>query len=357
MEYVHQKIRLLIADDSFFIRRYLTELFSKQVDFDVVGVATNGDEVVSLARVLKPDVITMDYHMPKKNGIEATAAIMLGERPLPAIIMLSAFDGPDGEAVKKTLLASGAEVLSKPSGEISLDIEQAAQDIVNKARQVGLVEIKMKKLFRLAHRDITSNIPHDHNCTKNIPTILVIGASTGGPPLVEHLLSLLDQHHGIAIVVVQHMSSYFTELFAERLDRVTHFSVRQAVDGDVPISGTALVVPGGSFLQRAYSDEGEPLAGFLVKESIDTHQIEIDQTMKSIAEMFGENVCGVLLSGMGSDGAIGMKEIKHYGGHVIVQDPDDAAVSSMPRSVLTLTGVDAVLPVQEIPDYILNHIV
>jgi two-component system chemotaxis response regulator CheB len=98
----------LIADDSFFIRRYLSELFKSEDDIEVVGSASDGDEVVTLARELRPDVITMDYHMPKKNGMEATAEIMLGERPLPAIIMLSAFDGPDGEKVKRSLLSSGA---------------------------------------------------------------------------------------------------------------------------------------------------------------------------------------------------------------------------------------------------------
>jgi two-component system, chemotaxis family, protein-glutamate methylesterase/glutaminase len=148
MNYCEEKIRVLVADDSFFIRRYLAELFERSSDIEVVGTASDGEEVVDLARKLKPDVITMDYHMPKRNGIEATAAIMLGERPLPAIIMLSAFDGKDGEQVKRSLLASGAEVLVKPSGEISLDIERAAESILTRVRQVGMVEIKMKQLYR-----------------------------------------------------------------------------------------------------------------------------------------------------------------------------------------------------------------
>lgn len=352
MEISEEKIRVLIADDSFFIRRYLTELFDKQSDIEIVGAACDGEEAITLARSLKPDVITMDYHMPKKNGIEATAEIMLGERPLPAIIMLSAFDGEDGAEVRRSLLSSGAEVLMKPSGEISLDIEKTAQDILVKVRQVGSVEVRMKKLYKLAHRDHQSiirekNVQHDRRLM-----VVVIGASTGGPPLIEHLLSLLDAREEIAIVIVQHMSRYFTELFAERLDRVTNFTVRQAVDGDTLVAGTALVVPGGMYLERVFSDEGEPLAGFLVKESIDMHETEINKTMEAIAGRHGVHVCGVLLSGMGTDGTLGMKSIKQHGGHTIVQDPNDAAVSSMPRNALTLAEVDNVLLAEEIPDFI-----
>ena len=352
MDTNEEKIRVLIADDSFFIRRYLTELFERSPDIVVVGTASDGDEVIALARALKPDVITMDYHMPNKNGIEATAAIMLGERPLPAIVMLSAFDGKDGEKVKHSLLQSGADVLVKPSGEISLDIERAAQDILTRVRQVGSVEIKMKQLFRRLHGEPKGTAPVVSRRKKEIPMVLVLGASTGGPPLIEHFLSLIEPKEQIAIIIVQHMSKYFTELFAERLDRVTDFSVREAVDGDVPTPGTALVVPGGMYLEYGLGDEGEPPPGFLVKEVSGAHETEIDRTMEAVAQFSGKHVCGVLLSGMGADGATGMRTVKEHGGKTIVQDPEDAAVSSMPRSALKEIDVDKVLPAEEIPAFI-----
>ena len=352
MDTDEEKIRVLIADDSFFIRRYLSELFERSPDIVVVGRASDGDEVIALARKLKPDVITMDYHMPKKNGIEATAAIMLGERPLPAIIMLSAFDGKDGEKVKHSLLQSGAEVLLKPSGEISLDIERAAQDILTRVRRVGKVEMKMKQLFRRVHGEEREDTHAVTRQTKEAAMVLVLGASTGGPPLIEHLLSLIEPKEEIAIIIIQHMSKYFTELFAERLDRVTDFTVREAVDGDVPTPGTALVVPGGMYLEYGIGDEGEPLSGFLVKEVGGAHETEIDRTMEAVAQFSGKHVYGVLLSGMGADGAGGMRSIKKHGGKTIVQDPEDAAVSSMPRSALRELDVDKVLPAEDIPNFI-----
>lgn len=353
MNTAEEKIRVLIADDSFFIRRYLSELFEQSDDIEVVGAASDGEEVISLARTLKPDVITMDYHMPKKNGIEATAAIMLGERPLPAIIMLSAFDGKDGERVRRSLLLSGAEVLIKPSGEVSLDIERTAGDILTRVRQVGKVELKMKQLYRRVHGGGGAMpVPMSRRSRSDKPFVLVLGASTGGPPLVEHLLSVLRASDNIAIIIVQHMSRYFTELFAERLDRVTEFTVREAVDGDIPVPGTALVVPGGMFLELGVGDEGESLGGFLVKKSDGPHETEIDKTMEAVARFSGERTCGVLLSGMGADGSLGMRKIKEFGGRTIVQDPEDAAVSSMPRSALHGGDIDSVLPADEIPEYI-----
>lgn len=352
MNTVEEKIRVLIADDSFFIRRYLSELFERADDIEVVGMASDGEEVIALARTLKPDVITMDFHMPKKNGIEATAEIMLGERPLPAIVMLSAFDGDDGEKVKRSLMLSGAEVLVKPSGEISLDIERAAEDIVMRVRQVGKVELKMKQLFRRVHgepKPLARAVKHVRGTE---PLVLVLGASTGGPPLIEHLLSFLGEKDDVAVVIVQHMSRYFTELFAERLDRVTDFIVREAVDGDIPLRGTALVVPGGMYLEYGVGDEGESLGGFLVKAGEGPHESEIDRTMEAVASFSGKRTCGVLLSGMGADGALGMRAIKEHGGHTIVQDPLDAAVSSMPRKALEGVDIEKVLPADEIPGYI-----
>lgn len=349
-----EKIRVLIADDSFFIRRYLSELFKSKDDIEVVGSASDGEEVVLLARQLRPDVITMDYHMPKKNGMEAAAEIMLGERPLPAIIMLSAFDGQDGERVKRSLLSSGAEVLTKPSGEISLDIERSAQDIVTKVRQIGRIELKMKRLYNEMHKaSLLPQAPHASSprTTKETP-VIVFGASTGGPPLIERLLSVLDPRSGISVFIVQHMSRYFTELFAERLDRVTDFSVREARSGELPKEGEAFVVPGGMYLERAYADEGEPLDTLLVRPIEEKHETEIDRTMRAIAELYGRRTVGVLLSGMGADGAIGMAEIKRYGGTTIVQHPDDAAVASMPKSALSSADIDHVLFADEIANVI-----
>jgi two-component system chemotaxis response regulator CheB len=345
------KIRVLIADDSFFIRTYLAELLRLDPEVEVVGAASSGDEVVALASALKPDVITMDYHMPGKNGIEATAAIMLGDRPLPAIIMLSAFSGSDGARVRKSLEASGAHVVVKPSGEVSLDIERVAGAIVKKVKEVGRIEVRVREAYERVRQSVH---PHERNKHHHALSggVIVIGASTGGPPLVEHLLALLPPEGGEAVVIVQHMSKYFTELFAERLDRVTGFRVHEAKSGDMLLPGEALVVPGGFSLMQM-SEHGESSLRFMPQEeSSELHEVTIDKTMSTIARCYGKKVVGILLSGMGHDGANGLRDISTSGGLALVQDPDTAAVRAMPEHALVAEGLHEAIRIEDIPERI-----
>lgn len=343
-----EKIRVLIADDSFFIRTYLSELLGNDPEIEVIGTASSGRETVLLAKKLHPDVITMDYHMPEGNGIEAAAAIMLGEPPLPAIIMLSAFEGDEGKKVWRTLEESGAHVVVKPSGEISLDIEKIAGEIVQKVKEAGRAEVAMRRRFveyghaRQMHRFVGP---------PGADTTIVIGASTGGPPLVEHLLTALSARDGIAVIVAQHMSEYFTALFAERLDRVTDFDVRQMKNGDHLVPGTALIVPGGFRMTVAAHDAAAiPRCELLLSpERSAREETTIDYAMRAAARCFGGRTIGILLSGMGHDGTEGLTAIKHAGGKTIVQDPKTAPVSAMPASAIAAGVADAVLPVEEIP--------
>lgn len=352
----NEKIRLLVADDSFFIRTYLAELLRQDPDIELVGTASSGDEVVALATKVKPDVITMDYHMPGLNGIEATAAIMLGGRPLPAIIMISAFEGEDGTAVHRSLVASGAHVIPKPSGEISLDIEKAAAEILRKVKEIGMVEVKMRKLYERMHHPIEKKTAHAPHGSQSLRGVVVIGASTGGPPLIESLIAELDPKLGIAVVVVQHMSKYFTGLFAERLDRVTNFRVHEASSGESLLAGTAVVVPGGySFVPAALpatSDRNFVCDYLLTPTPVNQHEIEIDETMKSIAACHGASVIGVLLSGMGTDGTEGLQAVRAHGGLTIVQNPESATISAMPRNASHQGTVDHVLNIEDMPAHI-----
>ena len=336
------KIRVLIADDSFFMRTYLTEILRTDNSFDVVGTASSGDEVIILAHELKPDVITMDYHMPGKNGVESIADIMLGDRPLPAIIMLSAFSGEDGQNARKILEESGAHIIVKPSGEVSLDMEKVAGEVIKKIKDVGMIEVKIRKAYTRMHHVAVKREAKKTTQSSPFRGLLVIGASTGGPPLVEHLLAELDPDSGISIVVVQHMSQYFTELFANRLNRVTKFHVREARNGDAFLPGVALVVPGGHSLVSIDEDEIGLCALTLKKSTRDAREVEIDNTMATVARCFSGPVVGVLLSGMGKDGASGLKAINKYGGVALVQDPETATVSAMPYHAIHETGAEVV---------------
>ncbi len=354
-----EHIHVLIADDSTFIRAYLIELLRADPQIEVVGTAATGDDVVMLARDLRPDVITMDYNMPGKNGVEATAAIMLGDQPLPGIIMLSAFEGEEGARVRAMLESSGAHVVAKPSGEVALDIEKVAAELVRKIKEVGVAQLNIRSSNSaiLPANPPPSSFQRPTASSEALRGVVIIGASTGGPPLVEHLLSLLRPEWGIAVIVVQHMSKYFTELFAGRLDRIVRFSVREAKDGDTFIPGAALVLPGG-FAISGFVDTpaGEQSHGttpqFVLSESTNHAEDEINRTMESVASHFHGPLFGILLSGMGKDGSEGLRVIKSHGGHTLVQDPKTAMIASMPEHALHEGFVDAVLPIEAIPEWV-----
>jgi two-component system chemotaxis response regulator CheB len=284
---------------------------------------------------------------------------MLGDQMLPAIIMLSAFDGEDGKQVLNMLRESGAHVLAKPSGEVSLDLEKIAEPIISKIYEVGIQQVKIRKAY--AYLEVHGPKPAQHVAPTDSPLcVVVIGASTGGPPLVEHLLSIFPPTSRVAFVVVQHMSKYFTELFAERLDRTVRHSVHEAKGDDALIPGSALVVPGGFSLARKKSESEESGDGahrfHLAFPHPDSELGVIDRTMETIAEIYGAHTFGVLLSGMGTDGTLGLRAIKTHGGRTIVQDPETAVVPFMPKSALHEGIVDVALPLEEIPGWILDRI-
>jgi two-component system, chemotaxis family, protein-glutamate methylesterase/glutaminase len=346
-----EKIRVLVADDSLFMRTYLVALLRLDPEILIVGTASSGHEVVLLAGELMPDVITMDYHMPRGNGVAATAAIMQGEGPLPAIIMLSAFSGADGEHAKSLLEESGAHVIVKPSGEVSLDIEKIAAEIVKKIKEVGHFQRLARLNDSYVHPDESHSLRSSHDATT--PRIVVIGASTGGPPLIEHLVAHLDPSRH-SVVIAQHMSKYFTELFAERLNRVTEFEVREAVDGDTLKHGVALVVPGGYALSSRVHQHG--VCTFTIEKILDeSREVMIDRTMECIARCHHGGVVGVLLSGMGNDGTEGLRAISAGGGLSLVQDPETATVGAMPLHALLGSGSIAMLAIDDIPARISSH--
>lgn len=342
------KIRVLIADDSYFVRRYLHELLSQDPDIAVVGEAKDGIEVVQLAAELHPDVITMDYRMPRKNGLEATAEIMLGSRPLPAVIILSAFAGTDGRETLDRLRAAGALVIEKPSGEVSLDIDRIADEIVTTVKKVGDVQRRIRMYARaLVVRANRSKPARTHAAPL---AIVVVGASTGGPPLVEHLLASLGEEGDAAFVIVQHMSKYFTELFSERLDRLAPMPVHEASDGEELKPGTITVVPGNSAVTFEREAAGSPNVRIRVvdlPERRDEHAIDL--SMRSAADVFGSAAIGLVLSGMGSDGTDGLAAIRAAKGSTFAQDPLSATVSSMPESAISAGAVDRILGLEEMP--------
>ncbi|MEI7741647.1 MAG: chemotaxis-specific protein-glutamate methyltransferase CheB [bacterium] len=345
-----RKISVMIVDESFFMRKLLREMLEADPDIEIVGEARDGSEAIAGCIRYQPDVITMDYDMPVMNGGEATRRILALEKiKKPAILMISAFTGKGAAVTLECLRAGAFSFVQKPSGELSLDINKAEQEILAKihaAAHARIIEFPF-----LPERVTRKN----YRGTENAKTLIIIGASTGGPPLVENILVNLPVEIKASIIVVQHMPRFFTETFTARLDKLAYIPVMQPKDGEKLVDGKVLLVPGDTDLSVEKSEElmDTNFVQLMGNESSDKPRPCIDVTMKSAAHNFAGRVIAVILSGMGEDGREGAVAVRKAGGYVIAQSPETAAVDSMTQEVIDAGVANEILS----PDKIAHRLV
>ena len=351
----NRKIRVLIVDDSFFMRKLIRDLLSIDSEIEVVGEAKDGIEAVEEAARLLPDVILMDYSMPQMSGVEATGKILERPDPLPVILMLSAYTTEGADETLESLRAGAVDFISKPSGELSLDIEKVKEEIILKVKKLALVQVrkfeKIKIVKKTKNQKISSN--------KVIAKVIVIGASTGGPPVLEDILSRMPANLNAILIIVQHMPKRFTETFAKRLDKISPLFVKEAEDGEVLKTGMAYVAPGGTHMKIEKGEKDNASRTDMVVR-LTREPLEygiwpaIDVSMMSAANYYPYEIMGIILTGMGDDGLEGMRAIKAVKGHTIVQDPATAVVGSMPKAVIEEGLADEILSPDEIAKRIIE---
>ncbi|MBT4153134.1 MAG: chemotaxis response regulator protein-glutamate methylesterase [Candidatus Magasanikbacteria bacterium] len=338
-------IRVLVVDDSFFMRKLLTELISAAPDMEVIGEAKNGIEAVGYAAQLHPDVITMDYNMPEMTGAEAVLQILaLPLKKKPRIIMLSAYTTEGAKETFNSLRAGAVFTIQKSSGEISLDIKTIQEEIFSKIRQAYRAKVQVRPPLKektVSHK--SPLLPAEH--------VVIIGSSTGGPPVVEDILLALPQSIKAPIIIVQHMPAFFTKTFAQRLDRLVPFDVKEAYEGAVLHGGSVYIAPGGKHL-RLGKKNGSSVCLLTDEDPVHGLKPSIDVTMQSAAPLFKEKIIGIELTGMGKDGQSGMKDIKKHGGLTLVQNPYSAVIASMPQSVIDAGAADEILSPKQIAEKI-----
>ena len=327
-------VRVLIVDDSPVARAVLKDVLESDADIRVVGMAASGREAVEMTARLKPDVVTMDLVMPGMDGMEATERIM-ARNPTP-ILFLSAHIGRDGAYSRSDALAAGAlDVVEKPN---------AMPDPVWQ-REAGTLTEKIKSLAQVPVVTHMRRGPRDPESTRGFESrraevVVAIGASTGGPRILDEILSALPATYEPAVVVVQHLAEAFLPAMVAALRQRCALEVKVAETGDRLRSGRVLFAPPSAHLVvltggRIRIEEGEPQRGF---------RPSIDVTMTSVARAFGPRACGVLLSGMGADGAAGLQAIRQAGGMTVAQDESSCAVFGMPRAAIDLGAAQQVLP-------------
>ena len=339
------KIRVLIVDDSAVVRKIFSQELSRDPELEVVGIAP--DPYVARDKIvqLKPDVITLDVEMPRMDGITFLKKIMR-YYPLPVIIV-SSLTEKGGVLALEAIEAGAVDVMCKPGaaytvGDMSLELRFK----IKAAARVNVTKKVVEPIPASKQRLSLS-------CTTN--KVVAIGASTGGTEALKLVLMAMPSN-APGIIIVQHMPEHFTRAFAERLNGLCAIEVKEAQDGDSVVQGKALIAPGNYHMLLHRSG-----ARYIVRVKsgplVSRHRPSVDVLFKSTAQYAGRNAIGVILTGMGRDGAEGMKLMKENGSTNIAQDEESCVVFGMPKEAIALDAVDSTLPLKDIPKKILEFVI
>lgn len=347
-----KQIRVLVVDDSAFMRKILSDLLQADPGIVVVGTARDGQDGVEKSIALQPDVITLDIEMPKLDGYGALREIM-ARRPTP-VVMVSSLTREGAEATVRALALGAVDFVAKPSGSISLNMHVAREELISKVRAAAGATPRYRRVLGdlpPLRRESKVQRPVLADTPGLLPRrLVVIGCSTGGPGALHQIIPRLPGDLPAAVLVVQHMPPGFTRSLAGRLDEISAIPVREAQEGDRVTTGHVLVAPGG-FHMLVGSD------GLIrLNQDPPMHGVRpaVDKTLESVTPLWTHHLVGVILTGMGYDGAKGMVGLKKSGGRTIAEDASTCVVYGMPKVVAEMGAADQVLPVHEIADAIVR---
>ncbi len=335
-------IRVLVVDDSPYVCRLLASYLTDALDFHVVGTAHHGARVLAMVHTLRPNVITLGLELPDMSGLDVLDKIM-HECPTPVVLL----SGSSREAAALTLqgLSLGAVdfVQKHPPGTVPDALDHGLVAKIRAASRIRVIRsLHVRRTpsrtpgQRLTPTAIVKTVPPSEDGPSTITRVIVIGASTGGPTALRELLSGLPADFAAAVIVVQHMPEAFTTVLAAQLDRTVPLHVREAVDGDRLAHGTVLVAPGG--LHLLVGPDGR--IQLTQEPEVGGHRPAIDVTMQSVAQRYGARSEGIILTGMGADGAMGLLAIRTQGGMTCAQDAASCVVDGMPHQAVATGAVD-----------------
>ena len=352
---MEREIRVLIADDSALMRRELRRIMESDPGIKVVAAVRNGQEAVEQTKILDPDVVALDINMPVMDGLTALQYIMM-EAPRP-VVMISSLTQEGALTTYEALELGAVDFVGKPSGTISKDIAQVADEIIYKIRSAASANTSNIK-FAGARRSGAKETrrPKAKAFEKQTQKIVIIGQSTGGPNTIMDIVPFLPGDLGAPVIVVQHMPASFTPSFAQRLDKNCEFPFKEAKSGDVVEPDRGYLAPGDIHMTLAPRGLGKK--GVLIrltKTPKDTlHTPSVDVTMESVLAYYGRNTIGVLLTGMGADGADAMVKVRKAGGRTIAESEETAVVFGMPKEAIKRGGAEFVLPSYKIAEKIVE---
>jgi len=335
---------VLVVDDSAFMRKLIAEMVEASGEYRVVGTATDGVEALEQVRALSPDIVTLDIEMPRLDGLQALEQIMK-EMPRP-VVMLSAAGSERGNEMTLRALERGAiEFVRKPSGPISIDLLTVREELAAALNAARVVNMKGVRTPPSPTARVTTDVPQKKTAV-SATRVVAIAASTGGPRALGEIIPHLPENLGAAVLIVQHMPREFTRTLSRRLDAMSRLSVSEAQDGEPLRENRAYLAPGG-YHMRVDGTVGDGTIRLDTSPAVWGVRPAADPLFASVAAVFGPSAIGVILTGMGRDGAEGLRQIREAGGVGAVQDRDSSIVYGMPQAALAHAGADRVVAAQQ----------
>lgn len=357
-------IRVLVVDDSALMRKMVKTILETDREIEVVGTARDGEDALRKDEELKPDVVTMDINMPVMDGI-TSMMLIFEQHPDVKVVMVSSLTQEGALTTFEALELGAFDYVAKPSGTVSTNLYEVGKELILKVKAAAKYGKRRRRLFtpgtgvssggsrekrrKKASRGKPSPRPKLPAGPETARKLVVIGVSTGGPGTLMEIIPKLPADLDAAVIIVQHMPSAFTSTFAARLDQYSAISIKEAEPGDRLLKGCGLVAQGGSHLvlkKNAMRDEAMVRITNTIEDALFVPSVDV--TMESAAEHFGSRTVGVLLTGMGSDGAKGMLAIKEADGITIAEDESTAVVWGMPREAIERGAAKVVAPAHNI---------
>lgn len=345
-------IKVLIVDDSVFMRKMLTDVFSAEADFAVADTARNGQDAIDKVKKLKPDLITLDVEMPVMDGLKALEVIMR-DSPLP-VVMVSSLTQAGADATIRALELGAVDFVAKVAGPIS-NVNAIRSEILLKCRaavKANVSQLTKPRTSGLAGATLKSPLAV---AAPGSEQLVAIGTSTGGPRALQEVITRLPGDLPCGVVIVQHMPPGFTKSLSERLNSLSALTVKEAENNDVIRPGLVLIAP-GDYHMTVEREGGKSLIKLNQSGPIGGHRPAVDPMMESVARVYGPRSVGVILTGMGHDGAKGIQAIKRQQGRTIAEDQSTSVVFGMPKSAIELGVVDRVAPITAVAAEIIKAV-
>lgn len=373
------KSKLLVVDDSAFMRKLISDFFVGNTKVEVVGTARNGKDAIKKIQSQKPDVVTMDVEMPELNGLDALKEIMR-ESPVP-VIMLSSTTLQGAENALKAMEYGAVDFVAKPSGTISLDLHKIKEELVQKVEHAAHVSVTKLKKTHVTPVPVSKNSPSNDGrqfvnnpFTQVAPTvnkdvlkksgwnhltkkIVLIGTSTGGPRALQEVITKLPSEINAPILIVQHMPAGFTKSLSDRLNQLSQVKVKEAEDGDLLQNGVAYVAPGGKHLKLVKRGPSYQIVLDQTEPPRSGHRPSVDVMFESVSKITDMDKVAVIMTGMGSDGSKGLIQLKQNGNVMAIAESEKTCiVYGMPKAAVETQLVNEIVDVDNIAEAIMKYL-